>query len=438
MKLINGFSRLNKNEKYDWIAQELGLKNGELKKFLEMFSIKDSTIQNTFDSFSENTIGNFHLPFGVVPNMIINKSVYTLPMVIEESSVVAAVGHTAKFWSSRGGFKAQVISTIKVGHIHFMWKGESHRLKSFFKKVECLLKIELVPFTRSMDKRGGGIVSIALIDRTKDEPNYYQIEMKFETCDAMGANFINTVLEETSKILQTKALEDSGLIGHEKNIDVIMCILSNYTPECLVRSSVECPISELGQIDNFEFSRRFIQAVKIAEIDISRATTHNKGIMNGIDAICLATGNDFRAIESCLHTYACRTGTYRSLTQAKIQDETLFFEITIPLSLGTVGGLTKLHPMAKFSLDLLGRPSSQELMQIVASVGLAQNFAALRALITTGIQKGHMKMHLSNILDSHNIDAVQKESAIEYFSNKMVSVSAVRDFIQSLSLNLPS
>jgi len=175
-----------------------------------------------------------------------------------------------------------------------------------------------------------------------------------------------------------------------------------------------------------------LQAVKIAKIDPYRAATHNKGIMNGIDSVVLATGNDFRAIEACVHTYACKSGTYSSLSDASIENGIFKFWMTLPLALGTVGGLTALHPLAKKSLELLGKPSAEELMKITAVVGLAQNFAAVKSLTTTGIQQGHMKMHLSNILMSLQATEEELENAKEYFNGKVISFGAARDYLNNL------
>ncbi|MCY7327305.1 MAG: hydroxymethylglutaryl-CoA reductase, partial [Saprospiraceae bacterium] len=180
---------------------------------------------------------------------------------------------------------------------------------------------------------------------------------------------------------------------------------------------------------------RFATAVRIANIDPYRATTHNKGIFNGIDAVVLATGNDFRAIEACGHAYASRGGHYHSLSRCKVSDGVFRFELEIPLALGTVGGLTALHPLAKYSLELLGHPSARELMCIVACAGLAQNFAAVRSLVTTGIQQGHMKMHLTNIL--HHLGASDEEAAAAqfHFSKQTVSFSAVRTYLEASKVN---
>ena len=180
------------------------------------------------------------------------------------------------------------------------------------------------------------------------------------------------------------------------------------------------------------FARKFTKAVRIAEIDVNRATTHNKGIFNGIDAVILATGNDFRATEACGHSYAARNGKYESLTHVGVKDGKFRFWMDIPLAVGTVGGLTNLHPLAKTSLEMLGSPNAEELMQIIASIGLAQNFAAVSSLVTTGIQKGHMKMHLMNILNHLEANESERKLAKEKFCNDIISFTKVRDYINSI------
>jgi hydroxymethylglutaryl-CoA reductase len=244
------------------------------------------------------------------------------------------------------------------------------------------------------------------------------------------------VLERFGDTLEYYFDTKSDLPDAERDVEVIMCILSNFTPNCLVRAWVECPVSELEDLARHaglpgpEAVDRLCTAVRIAELDPYRATTHNKGIFNGIDAVVLATGNDFRAIEACGHTYASRDGQYRSLSKAWVEDGVFKMELKLPLALGTVGGLTALHPIAKQSLEILGNPSAQELMQIVAAVGLAQNFAAVRSLVTTGIQSGHMKMHLTNILNHLGANDEEATAAQAHFANNTVSFSAVRGFLQ--------
>ena len=360
---------------------------------------------------------------------------HIVPMVIEESSVVAAASKAAKFWLDKGGFKTTVLSTTKIGQVHFTWFGDSEKLRAFMPELKQQLIAGVRHITENMERRGGGVLDIELVDFTDQEEGLYQLRPSFETCDSMGANFINSCLEEFGKLLPQYINEHENFVGQEKNSEVIMCILSNFTPESLVRAEVSCPVNELGTIEGMapeKFAEKFAQAVKIAEIDPYRATTHNKGIFNGIDAVILATGNDFRAIEACGHTYAAKDGQYRSLSHAEVKDGIFRFWLDFPMAVGTVGGLTKIHPLAKRSLELLGQPSAKELMQIVAAVGLAQNFGAVKALTTSGIQKGHMKMHLNNILANFEANAYEAERAREYFLDKVVSFASVRDFLDKL------
>jgi len=392
-------------------------------------------LQQLHDEFIENTITNYYLPFGVAPNFLINEKMYAIPMAIEESSVVAAASKAAKFWLDRGGFKAEVLSTTKIGQVHFMFHGDYKKLNNFFVKVKPKLIHTTQPITKNMEKRGGGILDIELRDKSSDVDGYYQLHATFETLDAMGANFINSCLEQFAKTFREEALEHDGFSEKEKNIEIIMSILSNYVPNCLVRAEVSCPIKDLIEnptINPEEFAKKFIQAVKIAEVEPYRAVTHNKGIMNGIDAVVLATGNDFRAVEAGVHAYASRNGQYSSLTHAKIENERFYFWIEIPLALGTVGGLTSLHPLVKLALELLHEPTAKELMQVVAVAGLAQNFAALRSLTTTGIQEGHMKMHLMNILNQFEATDEEKTILIEHFKTHSATHSAVVEAINKL------
>ena len=431
-KMISGFSKLGKREKIAWLLKHFFTSNPiEVTREFASFWHTNEEAQKMFDGISENTITNFYMPFGVAPNFLINGKLYCVPMVIEESSVVAAASSGAKFWLKRGGFHTDIVSTVKSGHVHFMWHGEPYRMFQFFEELRADLRFGVKDLTCNMEKRGGGIKGIELLHCPEIEEGYYQIKVDFETCDAMGANFINSVLEEFGRILKDKA--KAYFVGKDKEVNVIMAILSNYTPECLVRAWVECPIEDLGDFPNNisakEFAYKFNQAIHIARNDHFRATTHNKGIFNGIDAVVIATGNDFRAIEACGHAYAARDGKYRSLSQCIIEDGVLRFSIEIPLAIGTIGGLTKIHPLARRSLELLGNPSAEELMSIVAAAGLAQNFAAVRSLVTTGIQKGHMKMHLNNILSHFAATPKEREFAVDHFSDKLISFTAVREFL---------
>ena len=412
-KKISGFSKLTKQEKIAWLVENYFNNKSEISSIIKQYWNNDEDLQLLHDDFIENTISNFYMPYGIAPNFVINNREYVIPMVVEESSVVAAASLVGKFWSTRGGFKTTVIGTTKIGQVHFMFAGNKEELETYFNQNKVELFAATASITKNMEKRGGGILEIELVDKTAKLANYYQLHVTFETKDSMGANFINSCLEAIANQFRNDSIE------------IVMSILSNYVPECLVRAEVSCTIEELGGENPQKFAEKFYQAVKIAEIEPYRAVTHNKGIMNGIDAVVLATGNDFRAVEAGAHSYASRSGQYRSLSHCEIKDGVFKFWIELPLALGTVGGLTALHPMAKLSLQMLQKPSARTLMQIMAAAGLAQNFAALRALTTKGIQHGHMKMHLQNILNQLGATDAEKIAITSYFEKRTVSHSAV-------------
>lgn len=424
------FSKLTKEEKINWIAEKHFSNPKEAIAVLQSYQNSDASLQKLHDEFIENTLTNFYLPLGVAPNFTINGKNYTIPMAIEESSVVAAASKAAKFWGARGGFKTTILGTEKIGQVHFLYEGDKQNLIEYFNFVKPFLLSESEGITKNMQKRGGGISDIQLIDKTAALDNYYQLHATFQTKDSMGANFINSCLEQFAKTFKNKS-EEFGI----HSIQIVMSILSNFVPNCVVRAEVSCPVSELNEdanITSSEFAEKFLTAVKIAEVEPYRAVTHNKGIMNGIDAVVLATGNDFRAVEAGVHAFASKNGSYTSLSHAKIENGIFTFWLEVPLALGTVGGLTNLHPLVKFSLEMLGNPSATELMEIVAVAGLAQNFAALRSLTTSGIQQGHMKMHLNNILNQHRATKEEKQLVIAHIENQTVSHNLVVDFLESL------
>jgi hydroxymethylglutaryl-CoA reductase len=424
VRRITGFSKFSKEEKIDWLVKAFFNKQSITKETLKKYWNTDKKLQELHDDFIENTISNFYLPYGVAPNFIIDGVDYTIPMVIEESSVVAAASLIGKFWSTRGGFKTEILGTTKIGQVHFIYEGDAVEIESYFKEVKKDLLASTESITANMRKRGGGILDIELRSKTEELDHYYQLHVTFETKDSMGANFINSCLEAIAS-----SFEKDG-------IQIVMSILSNYVPGCTVKAEVSCNVEELiqgtSEIDPNEYAQKFKTAVDIANVEPHRAVTHNKGIMNGIDAVVLATGNDFRAIEACAHAYAAKDGKYKSLTHCEVENGVFRFWIEIPLALGTVGGLTALHPMSKLSLELLQNPSAQELMKIIAVAGLAQNFAALRALTTTGIQKGHMKMHLMNILNQLGATKEEKEKTVLHFENVAVTHNAVHEFYKTL------
>ncbi|MXO03564.1 hydroxymethylglutaryl-CoA reductase, degradative [Flavobacterium sp. HBTb2-11-1] len=431
---VAGFSKLSKKEKIDWIANEYFSNPEEAQNIIRNYWNSDEKLQQLHDEFIENTITNLYIPLGVAPNFLINGKYKTIPMAIEESSVVAAASKAAKYWSTRGGFKATIINTEKIGQVHFTYSGDAEKLNNFFEQIKPKFFSETQSITKNMQQRGGGILDIKLKDKRSLLENYYQLHATFETKDSMGANFINSCLEQFASTLKEEA-QNFDLCQNGEKLEVIMSILSNYVPHCLVRAEVSCPIEDLAEkhITNpQEFAERFVQAVQIAKVEPFRAVTHNKGIMNGVDAVILATGNDFRAVEAGVHAYAAKNGQYASLSHAKIENGIFTFWLEIPLAVGTVGGLTSLHPLVKLCLEILEKPSASELMEIVAVAGLAQNFAALRSLTTTGIQEGHMKMHLNNIINQFEATDEERHLIKTHFKKTAVSHSAVVEFIENL------
>jgi hydroxymethylglutaryl-CoA reductase len=425
--LVSGFSKLNRNQRIDLLNTYL---DEDAIDLLNAFLLPDEKVQQVISELSENFLSNYYLPFGVVPNVLINGQMYMVPMVIEESSVVAAASRAAGFWAKNGGFSVRVIDNLKKGQVHFTWSGSERFLKSVFLHIKEQILADTAPVTANMELRGGGIVDVELLSLSHKLENYYQLDVTFKTADAMGANFINTCLETMAVTLSNfmSQYSDKG------QLEIIMSILSNYTPQCLVECTVTCPVEKLEAMSGAylpqEFARRFALAIKMAQVDVSRAVTHNKGIYNGIDGVVLATGNDWRAIEAAGHAFAARKGTYSALSDVEIVDGYFKYTISLPLAVGTVGGLTKNHPIAAFALKMLRNPSANSLMQITAAMGMANNFSAVASLVTSGIQKGHMKMHLANMLNQLGASDLQKEAAGKFFANKTVSYAMVSDFLK--------
>lgn len=433
---VSGFSKKTKAEKIQWLVDNFLPNSPDSVQILKKYWHPDGEVQQLHDDFIENTLSNYYLPFGLAPNFLINGQMYALPMVTEESSVVAAASNAAKFWLDRGGFKAEVIATVKNGQIHLNYFGDEKDIETFFDKIKPKLRQSIDHLEKNMKARGGGLLDLSLVNKSHILDGYFYIHATFETIDAMGANFINSCLEQMAETFEMEAKDFEVFRGTKSEPEVVMSILSNYVPECLVRAEVSCPVARLTtkHYDGLQFAKKFIRAVEIAKTETRRAVTHNKGIMNGVDAVVLATGNDFRAVEAGVHAYAARNGYYGSLTHAKIEDNNFTFWIELPLAVGTFGGLTSLHPMTALAFEILQKPNARELMKIIAVAGLAQNFAALRSLVTTGIQKGHMKMHLMNILNQLQASNEEKEKALCHFKSQVVSHSAVVDYLQKLRI----
>ncbi len=432
---IQGFSKLGREDQVKLVASFTDDPAGIVHELNAHLS-PDGSRQKLYQEFSENSVSNFFLPYSIAPNFRINNKYYLVPMVAEESSVVAAAASAAKYWSERGGFHTSIGTMQKPGHIHFTWKGSAVEIATFINDLTPGFYQVTSWLTRRMNQRGGGIMKINLKDLTDQMEGYYQLEVIFETADSMGANFMNSCLEQMADFLHQQ-VQLAGLTGR---LEIIMSVLSNYSPGCTVECRVNCPVTEMAHreynLGGMDFCRKFETAVNLAKHDVYRAVTHNKGIYNGVDAVVIATGNDFRAVEADGHAFASRNGKYRGLTDVEVSQDSFNCRIEIPVTVGTVGGLTGLHPLAAVSLKILGNPGASELMSIVAAAGMASNFSAIRALITGGIQKGHMKLHLSNVLNQFHASDTEKLAAMKYFAKRAVSFSAVEDFLTNLRTRL--
>lgn len=400
MPPISGFSKLSTSGKLNRLT-EAGIISDETRNLLISFTPADPDLADLLSKMTENVVSAYLLPYSIAPGFLINGREYAIPMVTEESSVVAASSWSARYWSERGGFQARVISETKIGQIHFTWSGDPVLLKNASGLIFNEMRSVVSTTIEKMIERGGGITGFELIDLTGKIPELYQVKVSFRTADSMGANFINTCLEKMAPALVDGL---SKHLGNDQAPEVIMSILSNHTPDCRVICTLECRINQLtdikGVTDPYEFARRFELAVRIAGVDPYRAVTHNKGIYNGIGAVVLATANDYRAVEAAGHAYASQTGQYTSLTSLSLANGIFRYTLEVPMAVGTVGGLTRSHPLAAASLKILGDPGAGELMQIAAAAGLANNFSAIKALVTTGIQAGHMPLHALKLNDN--------------------------------------
>jgi len=376
----SGFYKLSVEERLDEVVKFANLD----KEDIENIKNTDALDISKADNMVENVIGRFTLPMGVVLNFKINDKDYIIPMVSEEASVIAAASNAAKLARSSGGFYTSNTGSIMIAQIQIVGvKDVNYTRMVIYENKEKILKIcnDKDPV---LVKFGGGALDIDVRVIETNFENMVILHLKVNTLDAMGANAVNTMAETVAPFIET-------ITGGT----VYLRILSNLAIERLVRARTKIKKEELG---GEEVVDKIILAYTFAEADPFRATTHNKGIMNGISAVVLATGNDTRAIEAGAHAYASITGSYKPLTKwEKDNNGDLVGTIELPLALGLVGGATKIHPTAKTVVKILGVKSATELGEIVASVGLAQNLAAIKALATEGIQRGHMSLHAKNI-----------------------------------------
>ena len=381
----NGFSKKSYHERLELLRAQ-ALLSPEKQTSLEQ---DEQVSLAVADQLSENVVGTFSLPYSLLPEVLVNGQEYTVPYVTEEPSVVAAASYASKIIKRAGGFTAQVHERQMIGQValYQVANPEQAQEKIASKKSELLeLANQAYP---SIVKRGGGARDLH-VEQIKGETDFLVVYLHVDTQEAMGANMLNTMLEALKPVLEELSQGQS-----------LMGILSNYATDSLVTASCRIAFRYLSRQKDQgrEIAEKIALASQFAQVDPYRAATHNKGIFNGIDAILIATGNDWRAIEAGAHAFASRDGHYQGLSQwtLDMEREELVGEMTLPMPVATKGGSIGLNPRVAFSHELLGNPSAKELAQLIVSIGLAQNFAALKALVSTGIQQGHMKLQAKSL-----------------------------------------
>lgn len=384
-KSWNGFSKKSYHERLELLKAQ-ALLSPDKQTSLEQ---DEQVSLAVADQLSENVVGTFSLPYSIIPELLVNGQDYTVPYVTEEPSVVAAASYASKIIKRAGGFTAQVHERQMIGQValYQVANPELAQEKIASKKAELLeLANQAYP---SIVKRGGGARDLH-VEQIKGETNFLVVYLHVDTQEAMGANMLNTMLEALKPVLEELSQGQS-----------LMGILSNYATDSLVTASCRIAFRYLSrQKDEArDIAEKIALASQFAQADPYRSATHNKGIFNGIDAILIATGNDWRAIEAGAHALASRDGRYQGLSQWTLdkEREELVGEMTLPMPVATKGGSIGLNPRVALSHELLGNPSAKELAQIIVSIGLAQNFAALKALVSTGIQQGHMKLQAKSL-----------------------------------------
>ena len=381
----NGFSKKSYQERLELLKAQ-ALLSPERQESLEQNEQMSVTVA---DQLSENVVGTFSLPYSLVPEVLVNGQEYTVPYVTEEPSVVAAASYASKIIKRAGGFTAQIHQRQMIGQVALYQVADPDlaQVQIVSKKVELLeLANQAYP---SIVKRGGGARDLH-VEQLKNATDFLVVYLHVDTQEAMGANMLNTMLEALKPVLEELSQGQS-----------LMGILSNYATDSLVTASCRIAFRYLSRQKDHgrEIAEKIALASQFAQSDPYRAATHNKGIFNGVDAILIATGNDWRAIEAGAHAFASRDGHYQGLSQwtLDLEREELVGEMTLPMPVATKGGSIGLNPRVALSHELLGNPSAKELAQIIVSIGLAQNFAALKALVSTGIQQGHMKLQAKSL-----------------------------------------
>lgn len=416
--LGEGFSKLSREDRFQRLLAMGALTTDDIS-YLSRGGVRDL---NLADKLIENSIGYFQLPLGIATNFHIDGCDHVIPMAVEETSIIAALSKTAKWIRQQGEITTEVVGNSIIGQIQLARVSNVQRFSAIFHEHRASL-IDLVnqDVAQSMVKRGGGVMDMQL--RTLARPDGGEmvvIHLSMNSCDAMGANIINQVLEYLKTPIE-------NLTGEQ----VTMCILSNLNDEKLTTARII-----IQNVDPIQ-GARIQDASLFAEIDPYRAATHNKGVMNGIDPVVIATGNDWRAVEAGVHAYATRNGRYEAITRWRYQEGVLTGELTAPIIVGTVGGVTALHPSASMCLRMMKVTSANQLSRVIAAVGLVQNLGALRALCTEGIIQGHMKLHIDNLLlGAGAVDSeipLLKKRLLQWLSiNRRVSLGKASELLAEL------
>ena len=415
---LSGFYKLPLSERLDIVADFAGLNEDEK----EMMAGRGLDA-NQADMMIENTLGTFELPLGVAVNFLINGKDYLVPMAVEEPSVLAAVSHAAKLFRAGGGFEASATDPVMIGQIQVLDVPDLDAAVAAIEANKEALLEQANCCDRILIDLGGGARDIIArpFPETPVGPMLV-VHLLFDTRDAMGANAVNTAVEALAPMV-------AELTGGRTSLR----ILSNLADQrvATAKGTIPAEMLETHGIPGADVARMIEEANAFAIVDPYRAATHNKGIMNGIDAVVIATGNDWRAIEAGAHAYAARDGRYQSLTDWHVDENgDLFGQIVLPMAVGMVGGATKVHPTAKVAMKILGVESAVELAYVIASVGLAQNLAAIKALSTVGIQRGHMRLHARQVAMAAGAgdDQVQR-IANQLVAEKQVNIGRAQELL---------
>ena len=417
-ELFSGFSKLKREERFQRLLKLGALSSNDIA-YLQQGGIKDSSLA---DKLIENVIGYFQLPLGVATNFNIDGQDYIIPLAVEETSIIAALSKSAKWIRQQGQITTSISGNCIIGQIQLAKvKDLTHFSQIFHENKQYFIEKANQDVAASMVARGGGVKDLQLRSlKRSDGLDMAVIHLTMDSCNAMGANIINQVLEYLKTPLEQ-------LTGEE----VTMCILSNLNDQKLTTAKVV-----MQDIDP-DLGYKLQEASLFAEMDPYRAATHNKGVMNGIDPVLIATGNDWRGVEAGVHAYAARSGQYEAITRWRYQDNTLTGELTAPIIVGTVGGVTALHPTAQLCLNMMSISSANHLSRIIAAVGLVQNLGAIKALCTEGIIQGHMKLHIDNLImvagaQEHEMAVLKERLQLWLEKNKRVSLSNVHELLANM------